>query len=172
MAAEVEVKFSETFPEELKPTTRERLSPFLHLLDRDLVTLNVAMKGSGDSQAGEASIVTKRRYHVAFIWFDPTFFGLEKEEQERVVVHEFMHVLLDGFTREVQHLIVHLVPDALTDYIEWRIEDAEEKVTDLLALALYDALRNRCRGCAGAHGVRDHSTSGTKNAALASFEGD
>lgn len=146
MAIEVKVKWDQNFPENLKNETLSAMSPYLHLLDRDIHTLTVMIKGASSDVEGEAAIQIRRHYHVAFVWLDALFFTLTEEEKERTILHEFTHVLIDGYSREVEHLVQHLPLGELKEYVEWRLEDAEERLTDYLSLVLYDALRT-CKGC-------------------------
>lgn len=138
------ITFHPNFPSALKRETREMLEPLLPLVE-DLEEIHLHVKGSGDEglPSGEAAILVRRRYHIAHVWLDPVFYSLSPEDRRRTLLHELIHVRLDVFSREVFHVLEHWVPEAVEEYVQDRLEDAEETATDALAHAIDRLLTSR-----------------------------
>lgn len=137
------LKFAENIPEELHALLTTLFEPFLGVLSGEVRVLRISLVKGEQGFDGDAATLSLRRYHWAEILLAGSFFSLEREEQERTAAHEVVHVLHNVFSREIQHLVEHLVPEDIKEYISWRLEDAEERVVDTLGDALYDIVKAR-----------------------------
>jgi len=133
------IEFDESFPAALEEETVALLTPFLEIAS-DLRVLKVGMKTAGDD-SGEAAILVKRRYHLAFLALDSSFFRMSFREKELFLVHELVHVVMDIYSREVRHVFIDFVPEELHEFVGDRLEDAEETVVDRFAHLYHEALR-------------------------------
>lgn len=136
----VQLEFVNDFPEEREKEVRELLGPLLRLVERDLS--KITFRISNDIP-GEASIQVARRYHVAQIMLGLIFFEQTRKEKQEVLIHELMHVLVDVVSKNTAQMLDaywdEMAPERIL--MESRVEEAEEKLTDALALAFYDILR-------------------------------
>lgn len=134
-----EIHFNSSVPASLRPEISRTLAPLLPLVHREISRLHVGIESE---VGGEAAIVVMRRYHVAHIALDASWLALEEDDREAVLVHELMHVFVDIFTREIKKIIEHFVPLELEDYVADRLEDVEERLTNSLALAAHEGVRD------------------------------
>ena len=128
--------FHETFPPALEDETLALLKPLLPLVG-DLESLNVKITSSTDDDVpmSDAAIQVIRRYHTALLYLDARFFSFEAEDKRQTLLHEFMHIRLNVFSKEVQHILEHWLDPDLGAYIQARLDEAEEMATDALAHA-------------------------------------
>jgi hypothetical protein len=133
-----DIQFMDAFPHALRPEVESLLTPFLEVAS-DLRTICVHMKGAGDDP-GEAAILVKRRYHIAHLYLDSSFFDLTFAEKELFLIHELVHVVVDIFSREVRHVLAEFIPEDLREFVGGRLEDAEETVVDRIAHLYHEAL--------------------------------
>ena len=129
------IKFEPSVPRGAHAEIRALLAKPSEILDGEVRVLRVTMKKDAEVD-GEAFTTTWRRYHFAVIGLDPGFFTLDEDEKRLVMMHEAVHVLHDIYAREVFHVLIGLVPEELRDYVGTRLEDAEERVVDKIAMAL------------------------------------
>jgi len=136
----VQLEFIDDFPEDKEEELRKLLRPILRIVSRDLSKLIFKISSE---PAGEAMIQVKRRYHVASVWLGHVFFSKSKEEQKEILIHELTHVLVDMLSREITFVLDAYFDDgsAERNLIEMRLEESEEKLTDAVALAFYDILK-------------------------------
>ena len=133
--SEIQIKFEPSVPRGAQKELRDLLKPVLGILDGEVRVIRVTMKKDPDVD-GEASTMTWRRYHFAVIALDFGFFTLDEDEKRLVMMHEVVHVLHDLYAREVFHVLIALVPEEVRDYVGTRLEDAEERVVDKIAMSL------------------------------------
>jgi len=131
------LKFEPSVPRGARDEIRALLAPYLGLLDGEIRTLRITLKKGADVDgAGEASTLAARRYHFAVVALDPEFFTLDEDDKQLIAAHEVTHVLHDTYAREVFHVLMGIVPEEIRDYVGTRLEDAEERVVDKIAMAL------------------------------------
>lgn len=133
------IHFAPSVPEHLRPDISEIFRPLLPLVSREISRLHVGIE---PEVGGEAAILVMRRYHIAHIMLDHSWLALDPEEQEATLVHELMHVFVDIFTRDLKKVVEHFVPLELQDYVGDRLEDVEERLTNSLALAAHDGIKD------------------------------
>ena len=131
-----QIVFEANFPEQHEREISEKLTALLFLVP-DLATLRVSFSSDLES---EATIVVMRKYHVAHLSLHPEFFNLTFEEKERTLLHELVHVRVDGYVREVAHVMGTWVPPETLAYVYARLEDVEEEMVDAIALGIHRAL--------------------------------
>lgn len=136
----VTLEFLADFPKKKEAEVRKLLKPLLRLVSRDLSKINLRIS---DDIPGEASIQVVRRYHGANIWLGHVFFSQKEEEQKFTLVHELIHVLVNILSKDIEQMLEAYFEPGSPErtLMESRFEDSEEKLTDALALAFYDILR-------------------------------
>ena len=136
----IDLEFIDDFPGDREKEVRKLVEPLLRLVQRDLSKLR--FKISNDIP-GEASIQVKRRYHVANVWLSHLFFSQEPEYQQEILIHEFIHVLVDMLSKDIEQMIDAYFEEGSPErtLMESRFEESEEKLTDALALAFHGILR-------------------------------
>ena len=140
--SDLTIKFDPTIPRGAHAELRAFFAPHAAMLREEIRDLRVRLrKGSGEDGAGEAQAtsLTSTRYHVAHIALDASFFELTDVEKAQTIAHEAVHVIHDGYAREVEHLLTHFVPEDARTYVFNRLTDAEERVVETIAYALYKA---------------------------------
>ena len=128
--------FDDNFPTQHEHEVDRLLSPLLFLVP-DIETIKIWF--SSDSES-EAAIEVKRRYHIAHLTLHADFFATPFEEKERTLLHELVHVRVDGYVREVAHVLGTWVPQEIVPYVYARLEDVEEEMVDAIALGIQRAL--------------------------------
>ena len=140
--SDLTVKFDSTIPRGARDEIRALLAPYEAMLREEIRDLRIRLrKGSNEDGAGEAQAtsLTSTRYHVAYIALDASFFELTDVEKAQTIAHEAVHVIHDGYAREVEHLLQHFVPEDARTYVFNRLSDAEERAVETIAHALYNA---------------------------------
>ena len=119
---------------------RKLLSPLLRLVSRDLSKLRLSISSD---LPGEASIRVMRRYHVASVQLGYIFFSKPKEEQKEILTHELVHVLVDTLSKGIEQMLDAYFEEGSPERVlmESRFLESEETLTNALALAFYDILR-------------------------------
>ena len=140
--SELSIKFDSSVPRGAREEIRALLAPYAAMLREEVRDVRVRLRG-GDGADGsgeaQATSITATRYHVAYIALDASFFALTDAEKAQVIAHEAVHVIHDGYAREVEHVIQHLISEDARTYIFNRLSDAEERVVETIAYALYKA---------------------------------
>ena len=136
----VQLEFVNDFPEDKEEEVRKLISPLLRLVSRDLSKIKLRIS---NDIPGEASIQVSRRYHIANIMLGLIFFTKDHQEQQEILIHELMHVLVDMVSKNTAQLLDAYFEEGSSErvFMELRLEEAEEKLTDALALAFYDILK-------------------------------
>jgi len=136
----VTLEFVDDFPSDKEEEVRKLLSPLLRLVSRDLSRLKLRIS---NDIPGEASIMVARRYHMANVMLGHIFFTKDCQEQTEILIHELMHVLVDMVSKNTAQMLDAYFEEGTSErvFMESRLEEAEEKLTDALALAFYDILR-------------------------------
>ena len=136
----VQLEFVDDFPEDDEELVRRLLDPLLRLVSRDLSRIKLAIS---NDIPGEASIRVSRRYHIANVLLGHIFFTKDRQEQTEILIHELMHVLVDVVSKNTSQMLDAYFEEGSSEriFMESRIEEAEEKLTDALALAFYDILK-------------------------------
>lgn len=137
--AMTEIHFSPTIPEYLQPEIKRVLRPLLPLVHREVSRLQISLESD---VGGEAAIMVMRRYHIAYIALDASWLSLSEEDREAVLVHELMHVFVDIFTRDLKKIVDYFVPPEIEEYVADRLEDVEERLTNSLALAAHEGIKD------------------------------
>jgi hypothetical protein len=135
--AHPKLDFAPEFPSALVAEIEALFAPFLWLA-RDLQKLYISMKGSNSEMDGEADICTLKRYHIANISLDPSFWALSFEDKERTVLHELFHIVTDDYTRKVLQALNAVEDEGLKRYLYAFVSDAEEELVDRLAWDFYE----------------------------------
>ena len=131
------IKFEPSVPKGAREELKMLIAPNLAMLDGEVKILRVGLKTGADvGNDGEASTMTLRRYHFAVLALDPSFFGLSASEKRQVMTHECVHVLHAIYSREVEHILQHLIGEDAQSYVFSRLEEAEERVVNAFADAL------------------------------------
>jgi len=131
----MKIKFSPAFPTALRSEVEDLLEPLAPLVNLHVDEVRVALKGAEADIQGEACIIVKREYHAVLLWLDPVFFGLDEDEKASTILHEFFHVLVDLYSREVQRAVINFVPEGMQEYVWSVLEDAEEQLVNSLAIS-------------------------------------
>lgn len=134
------LEFVNDFPEDKEEEVRELLNPLLRLVSRDLSRIKLSIS---NDIPGEASIQVARRYHVANVMLGHIFFTKDHQEQSEILIHELMHVLVDMVSKNTEQMLDAYFEEGSSEriFMESRLLEAEEKLTDALALAFHDILR-------------------------------
>lgn len=134
---DIRLEFINAFPKNEEKEVRKLIAPFLRIVQRDISRLRFEL--DDESKSGSC-IRVKRRYHIAHIWIGPGFFLLEKWEQDEMLIHELMHILVDIFYRDVLQVVEAYWEDdsATRNLLNVRFEDSMEKLNDALALAFVE----------------------------------
>ena len=136
----VTLEFIDDFPKDKEEEVRELLDPLLRLISRDLSALKFSLS---NEIPGEASIRVMRRYHLAHIMLGYVFFAKDKEEKRAILIHELIHVLVDELSKNIDQILDAYFEEGSSErtFMEARLEESEEQLTDALALAFYDILK-------------------------------
>ena len=131
------IKFEPSVPKGAREELKALIAPNLAMLDGEVKVLRVGLKTGADvGEDGEASTMTLRRYHFAVVALDPSFFGLSGAEKRQVITHECVHILHALYSREVEHILQHLMGEEVQNYVFSRLCEAEERVVNAFADAL------------------------------------
>ena len=131
------IKFEPSVPKGAREELRDLIAPNLAMLDGEVKAVRVRLKAGADvGNDAEASTMTLRRYHFAVLALDPNFFALSAPEKRQVITHECVHILHAIYSREVEHILQHLIREDAQGYVFSRLEEAEERVVNAFADAL------------------------------------
>lgn len=123
------INFHHEFPRSLRPEIVSLLRPLLFLIP-EIYEVKVYM-GEEDSIA---EIVPARRYHIAHLKLNPSFFDNRAfAAREEILIHELLHIKSDIYVREAEEAIRKWAPEAVQEYVLARLEDREDELVDDLA---------------------------------------
>ena len=137
----VTLEFIDDFPVDKEKEIRKLLKPLLRLVSRDLSVLRLKIS---DEIPGEASIRVLRRYHTADIMLGrDIFFAKDEREKSEILTHELIHVIVDTLSKNTAQMLDAYFEEGSSErvFMESTLLESEEKLTDALALAFCDILR-------------------------------
>lgn len=139
--SDLTIKFDSTVPRGAHEEIRALFAPHEAMLREEVREVRISLREGSDPDPEDfqAATMTLGRYHFAVVQLDASFFALTDVEKAQIIAHEAVHVVHDPFAREVQHILQHLVPEAMRAYAANRLSDAEERAVETIAHALYKA---------------------------------
>lgn len=107
-----------------------------------LRTLTITYCNVRHSDGIVASVNTQFPYRMSELTVYKGFKDLEEDDQSRVILHEFIHVLMDGYTRVTLEMVEASVPEgAAKSILLKQLEEQEEGVVEDLSNGIADLLQ-------------------------------
>lgn len=127
----MKTEYSKGIPQALARTIKARLAEVEGYWPSWVNKLSVEYSPDPDGD-GIASCVPKYEYRSFALTIHPLFF--DDEDWRGSLLHEMGHGLFKPYTLEIEKLVEHYVPPEARAYVNSRLRDAEEAVSEDIAI--------------------------------------